>query len=160
MRRAAFIDYWLSEAPLVLRAKQIVATVLPARALVALKRPYHLWLLKRGRMEEDAEGVRSLVRGGVALDVGASIGIYTRLLAGLADDVLAIEPVPETFRQLEYNMRSLGVRNVRLLNAAASDGDGRITMEVPRYRRGPEAMTDARVVERPAAHLRHFTVPA
>ena len=159
MRRRALISYWLSEAPLVLRAKQIVAAVLPASAQVALKHPYYLWVLRHGQMEEDAQGVRRLLRGGVALDVGANIGSYTRLLAGLADEVIAMEPVPETFRHLRFNMRSLGVRNVRLLSAAASDRDGQIMIEVPRYRRGPEAMTDARVVEQPT-NLRHFTVAA
>jgi hypothetical protein len=112
MRRRALIAYWLSEAPLVLRAKQILTAVLPAPVQVALKRPYNLWVLRQGRMEADAEGVRRLLHGGVALDVGANIGSYTRLLAGLADEVIAIEPVPETFGHLRFNMRSLGVRKV------------------------------------------------
>lgn len=47
----------------------------------------------------------------------------------------------------------------RPTNAAASDREGSVTMEVPRYRRGPEALTDARIVERPTS-LRHFMVAA
>ena len=159
MIRRALIAYWLSEAPLVLRAKQILTAVLPASVQVALKRPYNLWVLRQGRIEVDAEGVRRLLHGGVALDVGANIGSYTRLLAGLADEVIAIEPVPETFGHLRFNMHSLGVRNVRLLNAAASDRDGQVVIEIPRYRRGPEAIADARVVQSPT-NLRHFMVAA
>ena len=157
MKRRAWVAYWLSEAPLVLQAKQIAAAVLPGFTQVALKRLYYLWVLRHG--QEEAEGVRRLLRGGVALDVGANIGGYARLLAGLADEVIAMEPVAETFGHLRFNMRSLGLRNVRLLEAAASDRDGPVLIEVPRYRRGPEAMTDARVVERPTA-LRHFSVTA
>lgn len=157
MRMRALIAYWLSEAPLVLRTKQTVAVVLPPCMQVALKYPYNLWVLGHGQMEEDAEGVRRLLRGGVALDVGANIGSYTRLLAGLADEVIAMEPVPETFRYLRFNMRTLGVRNVRLVSAAASDRDGEVMIEIPRYRGGHEAMTDARIVEQPT-NLRHFSV--
>jgi len=153
------IDYWLSEAPLVLRVKQIVTAVLPAPLQVALKRPYNLWVLRHGRIEAEAEGVRQVLQGGVALDLGANIGTYTRLLAELADEVIAIEPVPETFDHLRFNMRSLGVHNVRLINAAASDRDGQVVMEIPRYRRGPEAIADARVVQKPTK-LRHFSVAA
>jgi FkbM family methyltransferase len=159
MRRRSLVAYWLSEAPLVLRAKQIAAAMLPEFTQVALKRLYYLWVLRHGRVEADAEGIHRLLRGGVALDVGANIGSYARLLARLADEVIAMEPVPETFGHLRFNMRSLGLRNVRLLDAAASDRDGPVMMEVPRYRRGPEAMTDARVVEQPTK-LRHFTVTA
>ena len=157
MGRRALIAYWLSEAPLVLRVKRIATAVLPASAQVALKRPYYLWALRHAQMEDDTKGVRRLLRGGVA--VGANIGSYTRLLAELADEVIAMEPVPETFGHLRFNMRSLGVRNVRLLNWAASDRDGSVTIEVPRYRSGPEALTDARIVERPT-NLRHFVVAA
>jgi FkbM family methyltransferase len=153
------IDYWLSEAPLVLRIKQILTVVLPAPVQVVLKRRYNLWVLRQGRIEADAEGVRRLLQGGVALDVGANIGTYTRLLAELADEVIAIEPVPETFRHLRFNMRSLRVRNVRLINAAASDCDGQVVIEIPRYRRGSEAIADARIVQRPTK-LRHFSVAA
>lgn len=159
MRLQSLIDYWLSEAPLVLRVKQLVTAVLPAPVQVALKRPYKLWVLRHARMEAEAEGVRQVLQGGVALDLGANIGTYTRLLAGLADEVIAIEPVPETFDHLRFNMRSLGVHNVRLINAAASDRDGQVVMEIPRYRRGPEAMTDARIVRKPTK-FRHFSVAA
>jgi FkbM family methyltransferase len=160
MNRRALVAYWLSEAPLVLRAKQIALAVLPPLTQVALKRLYYLWVLQHAQMETDTEGVRRLLRGGVALDVGANIGSYTRLLARLADEVIAMEPVPETFGHLRFNLRSLGLRNVRLLDAAASDRDRQVMMEVPRYRRGPEAMTDARVVEQPTKTSRHFTVTA
>lgn len=124
MRIQKVVDYWLPEAPLVLRAKRILTDVLPAPVQVALRRPYNLWVLRQGRIEADADGVRRLLQGSVALDVGANIGSYTRLLAELVDEVIAIEPVPETFGHLRFNMRSLGVRNVRLINAAASDREG------------------------------------
>jgi FkbM family methyltransferase len=126
---------------------------------VAVKRRYHLWVLRHARIEGDAEGVRQLVHGGVALDVGANIGSYTRLLAELADEVIAMEPVPDTFSQLRFNMQSLGVHNVRLLSMAASDRDEPVMMEIPRYRRGPAAWADARIVSQSGA-LQHFVVPA
>jgi FkbM family methyltransferase len=71
--------------------------------------------------------------GDFFVDVGASIGYYTLLAAGLcggAGKVIAIEASPTTFAALLANLRRNGVMNVRAVNLAVSDQEG----SVPVYR--------------------------
>lgn len=75
---------------------------------------------------------RLLEPGDVCLDVGASIGWYATLCASLVGPtgaVHAFEPLPETFRHLERNVRLLAdARHVHLTCAALGDtpGTGRL----------------------------------
>ena len=61
-------------------------------------------------------------------DVGANIGAFTVLAAGVAGaEVMAFEPSPDTFRMLERNVRLNGLTDrVRLRNAAAGRRAGEI----------------------------------
>ncbi len=59
--------------------------------------------------------------GGVALDIGAHVGVYTTALSGLvgpAGRVIALEPNPATFSLLARNATA---DNITLLQKAASD---------------------------------------
>ena len=56
--------------------------------------------------------------GAVFVDVGANVGQYTLLAAGLAAEVHSFEPDPLTFRLLRHNVLTNGLTNVRL-NACA-----------------------------------------
>jgi FkbM family methyltransferase len=72
--------------------------------------------------------------GGCAIDVGANVAHYTRAFAeavGPSGRVLAFEPIPQTFELLAGNCREL--RNVTLINAAASDAFGFLRMDVPKW---------------------------
>lgn len=65
----------------------------------------------------------ALVRGGrVAVDGGAHIGAYTRLMLQHFDFVHAFEPTPDTFDALRRNIEDWGLADrVRLYPIALSD---------------------------------------
>lgn len=54
----------------------------------------------------------------LAIDCGAHVGTWTRLMAHDFQRVIAVEPSADTFEALAANMRTFDCRNVELLNAA------------------------------------------
>jgi FkbM family methyltransferase len=100
--------------------------------------------------EPDLKVVRHLVAPGTtAVDLGANIGVYTKVLSslvGAGGRVISVEPVPQTFRFLVANVGALGLANVEVVNAAVSDGRHELTMEVPAYESGGENFYAAQVV--------------
>lgn len=69
--------------------------------------------------------------GMVFLDIGAHVGQYTLLAAGLVGEngeVHSFEPNPETFYYLEANVRRNQLRNVRLSTMALADYEGEHTL--------------------------------
>lgn len=85
--------------------------------------------------ESELALIRSIVRpGDVAVDAGANIGLFTTSLAravGEAGGVHAFEPNPETFQQLERNVRLNGLSNVHLNRLALSDSSGSAMLRSP-----------------------------
>jgi FkbM family methyltransferase len=82
--------------------------------------------------------VRSLLprlirRGHSALDVGANIGIHAIVMATASIDgqVLAIEPVRANVERLRANIRLNGLKNITVIEAAASERSGSIEIHVP-----------------------------
>jgi len=74
-----------------------------------------------------------LRQGDGFIDVGANIGYYSLLAAGLVGPVgkvVAIEAVPRTFESLKRNLAANGIENVRPLNIAAWDRQQVLTMFV------------------------------
>lgn len=71
---------------------------------------------------ETSRFIRSHVRGGIALDVGAHIGYYSRLLSPLVDVVYAFEPDPRNYALLKENTKRF--KNIIPLNFAVSDESG------------------------------------
>ena len=65
-------------------------------------------------------------KGSVCIDLGAHVGIYTRLLALRAGMVIAFEPDPWTCAQLRQNVADLD--NVRIENAATTTDNGRVSL--------------------------------
>ena len=79
--------------------------------------------------------VKSLLgstKGGVFIDVGANVGVWTIDLAPLFDRVYAIEPWPEYAEQLRLNVKDYGVDNVEVLELAAWDFNGQVLIGVRR----------------------------
>jgi FkbM family methyltransferase len=76
--------------------------------------------------------VRTLLApGDVAVDVGANVGYFTLLAAGLVGPegrVHALEPSPATFAELTENVVRNGLRNVRAERLAAGAGAGEETL--------------------------------
>ena len=102
---------------------------LRSKRYVGMLRDYPL------QQEPDLYKVRDLLKpGDIAIDIGASIGLYTRYLSewvGPTGWVFACEPVPDTCDVLRRNLRGLGIWNVIVMEAALSSASGRIKMDVP-----------------------------
>ena len=80
---------------------------------------------------------RLLEESETALDIGANIGQMTVLMrhkAGIRGKVIAFEPHPEIFSELEYNVQTLGsphdLAPVTLHNLALSDKSGKAHLDV------------------------------
>lgn len=73
--------------------------------------------------------------GGVFIDAGANIGVFTVFGArrvGPEGTVIAIEMMPDTADRLRLHLRLNGLDNVRVVEAALSDGSGgEVTASVP-----------------------------
>ena len=68
-----------------------------------------------------------------AIDLGANIGYITLLLSDLVGKkgkVLAIEPEPENFEILKYNLELNKIKNVEPINLAISESDGSICFHI------------------------------
>src|SRR5262249_5126575 len=70
---------------------------------------------------------RYVRRGGIALDVGASSGLYAYHLSRMARYVYAFEPIPEYAERI----RRLRVSNVAVENVALSSRDGKAQLRIP-----------------------------
>jgi FkbM family methyltransferase len=55
------------------------------------------------------------------VDIGAHVGQYTLLTAGLGASVHSFEPNPQTFQLLQYNVQANALTNVRLNQVALAD---------------------------------------
>jgi len=163
----SFRRRWTAEtSPWALRTKQFVASVLPDRVLVGLKKRYYLSLLRADAdelMETDARALPWLLKpGDFVIDVGAFVGFYSQRLSrlvGPAGLVWSFEPMPPTFEILSASLQRLALTNVFAFPYAVSDHDGAATMEIPRFTGGGESWWDARIVEQGAREpLRRFDI--
>ena len=146
---------------------RVAVSVLPDRALHALKRPYYAYLVERASenflVELDIHVVKHFVAEGArVVDVGAAIGTFTKVLSqwvGPSGRVYSFEPIPPIFDFLSNNVRKLGLKNVELLNYAVSDVEESASMVIPKYRWGSECWWDARIRKSPGdSSLREFKV--
>jgi FkbM family methyltransferase len=92
----------------------------------------------------------------VFIDVGADVGGYALFVAahtGPRARILAVEPQPDIFERLIYNIRENGFSAVKALDCAVSDVDGSITLFVNPLNQGETSM---RLVDahRKARHLK------
>jgi len=100
-----------------------------------LVKPYGFYVYARGKTddlynavpkrEKDVHDViiNLLRNGDVFVDVGANIGYYTILASKIVGDrgkVISIEPIPNTFKILKYNVFKVNaLKNVKLIENAA-----------------------------------------
>ena len=145
-------------------AGRAAAAVLHDRTLLGLKRAYYGHLVARlpeDFLETDALLVKHLVSAGDhVIDIGASIGVYTRFLSELVGPngrVWSFEPIAETFEFLENNVHRMGLQNVTLVKSAISDTAGLEEMVIPTYRWGTDCFYDARIASAPV-YDRHSPV--
>jgi FkbM family methyltransferase len=95
----------------------------------------------------------------IFIDVGASVGGYALFVAahgGARARILAVEPLPEIFERLVYNIDQNAFANVKAVSCALADRDGEIALFIHSSNRGE---TSVRIVSADAggAQLR---VPA
>src|SRR6266853_1339350 len=72
--------------------------------------------------------------GGVFLDVGANIGVYTLAMAraaGSSGSVHSFEPNPASFERLSHHVVQNGLVNVRLNQVAVGSEEGRAKLNTP-----------------------------
>ena len=83
------------------------------------------------KLEDLIEVLALLPRGSVAIDGGANVGAYARMLAGRFDRVLSFEPSRDTFEALRRNIEDWGlVDRVQTFNAALTDHCGTVGMKL------------------------------
>jgi FkbM family methyltransferase len=135
--------------PKVMVGRAIVA-MLPESTVHRVKKSYYARLLKNAPedwQEADAAVVKGLVQAGDSvIDIGASIGGYTKFLSHLvggAGHVYSFEPNPPIHDFLAHNVKELKLDNVILFDTALSDATGVAEIVIPRYRWGSECHYDA-----------------
>ena len=103
------------------RLRSAVLAVLPSDALAgAVRRVYP-------RVEPELAALGEFMpRGGVALDVGAWLGPWSRKMRRYADRVVAVEAHPDLADRLRRS-----VPGVTVVHGAASDTPGSLTLAVP-----------------------------
>lgn len=118
---------------------QSLAAHLPVQWQLAMKRLRFVWKIRTGRFvtnEPEFRWIEQVVHSGDSIiDVGASVGVYTRKfseLVGVSGRVYAFEPVPESFYLLTTLAGLMPYRNVTLFNIAASDKVEIARITVPR----------------------------
>lgn len=112
--------------------------MLPPHWQVALRRVHYRRQIRAGTFHLDGNEERvleALIRpGDWVLDIGANVGQYTVVcsrLVGPGGRIVAVEPVPQAFALLVSNCDALPIKNVTLLNLAASDRNGVRGMSIP-----------------------------
>ncbi|TMI42696.1 FkbM family methyltransferase [Candidatus Bathyarchaeota archaeon] len=73
---------------------------------------------------EDFAKAAMLAGGKLYIDAGANCGMWTLQASKHYDQVIAIEPTKTTAKALKTNLRSNGIRNVKVIEAAVSDKNG------------------------------------
>jgi FkbM family methyltransferase len=107
------------------------------------------WLVRNCAPEPDAVACKRYIAPGAnVLDIGANIGSFTRVFSeyvGASGTVHAVEPVRETFGYLLNNVEKLGLKNVFVYNAAASDRCGFSRITIPSWEGGGRNFYEASV---------------
>ena len=80
--------------------------------------------------EEQEYYARTLKKGMIIVDVGASLGFFTLLFAEKAEQVLSFEPLPETYELLKQTVNMNKLRNVLPINLALADFNGKTTLNL------------------------------
>ncbi|MFN3891824.1 MAG: FkbM family methyltransferase [Beijerinckiaceae bacterium] len=79
----------------------------------------------------------------VFIDIGANVGGYSLFAAAHAGPlarILAIEPQPEIFERLIYNIRQNPFATIKAMDCALADEEGEITLFLPSHNRGESSV--------------------
>lgn len=73
-------------------------------------------------------GIICEAKGGVFMDVGANVGIYSCMLHDRFGKILSFEPHPITYRLLQFNIESNSIKNVTAYPFALSDNNNKFKL--------------------------------
>jgi FkbM family methyltransferase len=93
-----------------------------------------LYLAGAYEKQDHDELIRAIPHGGVFVDVGAHIGIYTLAMAraaGPSGCVHSFEPNPATFERLRHHVLQNGLANVHLNQLAVGSTEGGAKLNAP-----------------------------
>ncbi|MDP2946932.1 MAG: FkbM family methyltransferase [Nanoarchaeota archaeon] len=85
-------------------------------------------------------------KGDIVIDIGANIGYYTLIFAGLVGEngkVFAFEPDPDNFALLNKNVKENKFENVVLINKAVSDKNGKTMLYLSENNKGDHRIYDS-----------------
>lgn len=111
---------------------------------------------------DELESLRGVLKPGFAfVDVGANIGAYSLFVAAKAGPdarILAIEPIPEIFDRLTYNISQNPFGTIKAVACAVADKPGELTMFLNPHNSGESSLKvvgigQARTMRVPAATL-------
>jgi len=95
----------------------------------------------------ETELVKSQInKGDIIIDIGANIGYYTLIFAGLVGEngkVFAFEPDPDNFALLNKNVKENKFENVVLINKAVSDKNGKTKLYLSENNKGDHRIYDS-----------------
>jgi len=81
--------------------------------------------------------------GQVVIDIGANVGLYTAIAGSLVGSeglVISVEPEPESIRFLHKTVSANGLKNTRIVQAAASNVNGQAKLFTSSVNRGDHRM--------------------
>jgi FkbM family methyltransferase len=94
--------------------------------------------------EPEREFLKSrITKDFVFIDVGANVGgyaLYVAAHAGPLARILAIEPQPDIFERLIYNIRQNPLATIKAMDCALADEDGEITLFLSSHNRGESSV--------------------
>jgi FkbM family methyltransferase len=92
----------------------------------------------------ELEALRTRFKPGfVFLDIGANIGGYSLFVAAHAGQdcrIVSVEPQPDIYQRLVFNLRLNGFATVKALACAVADKDGELTLFVDSENRGESSV--------------------
>lgn len=100
--------------------------------------------------------LRHVTNHDCAIDGGAHVGTWSRVMSGAFEKVIAVEPSHDTFECLTFNLQQAGCANVDCRHLALGDAPGQIAMHLDPVQ-AEKANTGARFV-RPGGDIAVETI--
>lgn len=117
---------------LFLKSKEYVAITKEGHAILIRPKSGEHWVFYECLIRKQYLRDASIKRGDIVFDVGANVGCFAVLassIVGPSGVVVAVEPDPDTFKQLARNVETAGLNNIVAINSAISDHVGKISFK-------------------------------
>lgn len=82
------------------------------------------------QIENLLEGLKHVTNFDCAIDGGAHIGTWSKVMAEKFGKVIAVEPSADTFEALAWNLAQAGIDNVDIKKVALGDAPGTVRMDL------------------------------